>query len=169
MDVVVHYEQFRIDNMDVKIHFEGRAVISQSVEYALRAMVLLVDRAPVPLTTAEIAGATRIPREYLRKVLQSLARGGIIGLTRGARGGVALAVPPEKLTILDVVNAVDPIQRIRKCPLGLKAHGVRLCPLHKRLDHAMASVEEAFRQTTLAEILAEPTKSRPLCELPIVK
>ena len=41
---------------------------------------------------------------------------------------------PTEVTILDVVNAVDPIQRIKTCPLGLKTHGVRLCPLHRRMD-----------------------------------
>lgn len=76
-----------------------------------------------------------------------------------------MAKPPAKLTILDVVNAVEPVQRIRQCPLGLEAHGARLCPLHKRLDNALATVEAAFRQTTLAEILAERTKSPPLCEI----
>jgi DNA-binding IscR family transcriptional regulator len=67
------------------------------------------------------------------------------------------------LTILDVVNAVEPIARIRQCPLGLKNHGIRLCPLHRRMDDALATVETAFRQTTLAELLGEPTNSYPLC------
>ena len=70
------------------------------------------------------------------------------------------------LTVLEVVNAVEPIVRIAECPLGLAAHGVRLCPLHKRLDQAYEQVEKAFQSTTLAEILAEPTKSVPLCEFP---
>ena len=48
----------------------------------------------------------------------------------------------------------------------LKSHGVRLCPLHKRIDDAMATVETAFKNTTLAEILAEPTASKPLCDFP---
>jgi hypothetical protein len=43
---------------------------------------------------------------------------------------------------------------------------VRLCPLHRRLDSALAEVETAFRNTTLAEVLAEPTRSRPLCDVP---
>jgi DNA-binding IscR family transcriptional regulator len=79
---------------------------------------------------------------------------------------MVLAKAPSALTILEVVNAVEPLGRIRQCPLGLTAHGVRLCPLHRRLDGALAMVEEAFRQTTLAEILAEPSASHPLCEVP---
>jgi hypothetical protein len=60
---------------------------------------------------------------------------------------------------------VEPIERIRTCPLGLKAHGIKLCPLHRRVDAALALVEKAFQETTLAEILGEPTPSPPLCEL----
>ncbi len=80
-----------------------------------------------------------------------------------------LTKSPDELTILEVVNAVEPIQRIRTCPLGLASHGVRLCPLHKRLDNALAMVEEAFGSSTLAEVLAEPTRSKPLCPFPIAK
>jgi Rrf2 family protein len=112
-----------------------------------------------------VAEATRVPPAYLSKVLQALSRGGIVKSQRGVGGGISLARPPEDLTILEVVNAVEPIQRIRSCPLGLKSHGVRLCPLHRRIDDAMATVEAAFGQTTLAEILAEPTHSPPLCEV----
>ena len=66
----------------------------------------------------------------------------------------------------DVIEAVDPIQRIRTCPLGLKAHGAKLCPLHRRLDDALALVESAFRESTVGDLLREPTKSKPLCEFP---
>jgi DNA-binding IscR family transcriptional regulator len=82
---------------------------------------------------------------------------------------MSLVKSPEDLTILEVVNAVEPVQRIRSCPLGLASHGVRLCPLHRRLDNALAMVEEAFANSTLAEVLAEPTRSVPLCPFPSVK
>lgn len=51
----------------------------------------------------------------------------------------------------------------------MRVHGIRLCLPHKlreRMDNALALVEAAFRQTTLAEVLAEPTSSHPFCELP---
>lgn len=139
-------------------------MFSQTVEYALRAVVHLAHEAPAARTTAQIADATQVPRDYLAKILQGLAKKGIVTTQRGVGGGVALGKEPAGLTILDVVNAVEPIERIRTCPLKLKTHGARLCPLHKRLDDAMAQVEEAFRRTTLAEVLAEPGESVPLCE-----
>lgn len=141
-------------------------MISQTVEYALRAVVHLASVAPEARTTEQIAAATLVPRAYLSKVLQNLAKGGVVISTRGLGGGMSLVKTPEQLTILEVVNAVEPIQRIRTCPLGLTAHGTHLCPLHKRVDNALEMMEEAFGHSTLAEVLAEPTRSVPLCPFP---
>ena len=144
-------------------------MISQTVEYALRAVVHLASEAPAGHTTDQVASATRVPRAYLSKVLQSLRRAGLVRSQRGIGGGMTLTKSPAELTILEVVNAVEPIQRIKSCPLELAAHGVHLCPLHRRLDNALALFEEAFQHTTLAEILAEPTTSIPLCAFPSAK
>jgi Rrf2 family nitric oxide-sensitive transcriptional repressor len=139
-------------------------VLSDTVEYALRAVVLLASEPDEPMTTAAIAERTQVPAAYLAKILQGLTREGIVRSQRGVGGGVTLAKPAEKLTILEVVNAVEPLQRIKSCPLKLRSHGVKLCPLHRRLDNALASMEAAFAATTLAEVIAEPTESKPLCD-----
>jgi Rrf2 family protein len=144
-------------------------MFSQTVEYALRAVVHLADKSPEAQTTDQIAAATLVPKPYLSKVLQGLRRANVVLLKRGIGGGVTLVKRPNQLTILDVVNAVEPIGRITHCPLGLKTHGVHLCPLHRRMDNALAMVEDAFRKTTLAEVLAEPTRSHPLCDIAPLK
>ncbi len=141
-------------------------MFSQTVEYALRAAVYLAGEAPEPRTTDQVASATRVPKAYLSKVLQGLVHAGLVHSRRGLGGGMTLARPPGETTILEVVDAVEPVGRIKSCPLGLSSHGVNLCPLHRRLDAALASVEDAFRRTTLAEVLAEPTGSIPLCDFP---
>lgn len=141
-------------------------MFSQTVEYALRAVVHLAMKSPEPLTTAMIAEATKVPIAYLAKVLQGLRRGDIVQLQRGIGGGVSLARDPSQLTILDIVNAVEPMQRIKTCPLELKSHGKRLCALHSRMDNSLAQMEEAFAATTLTELLQEANPSVPLCELP---
>lgn len=140
-------------------------MISQTTEYALRAMVHLADQADESLTTPQIAAATQVPVGYLAKVLGSLGKAGLVRSQRGLHGGFIIALPASEITVLDVINAVDPIQRITTCPLGLKAHGKRLCPLHKRLDNAMAQVETAFANSTLADLLADPSPSKPLCDV----
>lgn len=141
-------------------------MFSRTVEYALRAVAHLAYAAPDGRTTEQLAEATKVPRAYLSKVLQGLRRAGVVRSQRGVGGGVALVKSPSDLTILEVVNAVEPIVRIHSCPLGLASHGVRLCPLHKRLDNAFAYVEQAFQSSTLAEVLSEPSESVPLCDFP---
>lgn len=141
-------------------------MFSQTVEYALRATCYLAQRSPRACTTSEIAEATLVPSAYLSKVLQGLNRAGLISSQRGVGGGISLAAEPGEVSILDIMNAVDPIQRIKTCPLGLEAHGTHLCPLHKRMDSALEHVEKAFKDSTLAEILAEPSASTPLCTPP---
>lgn len=140
-------------------------MFSQTVEYALRAVIHLAHEAPSARTTAQIAEATRVPKDYLSKILQGLAKKGILTTQRGVGGGIALSRSPSELTILDVVNAVEPIERYLTCPLKLPNHGANLCPLHRRMDAAMATVEEAFRNSTLAEVLADTSStSVPLCD-----
>jgi Rrf2 family transcriptional regulator, nitric oxide-sensitive transcriptional repressor len=141
-------------------------MFSQTVEYALRAVVFLADHAPTACTTDQISSATQVPKPYLSKVLQNLGRNNIVRSQRGIGGGVTLVKMPAELTILEVVNAVEPIERIQTCPLGLKSHGTHLCPLHQRMDEALEMVEKSFKQTTVAEMLAEPGGSHPLCENP---
>lgn len=140
-------------------------MISQTAEYALRAVVALAVRPDKPMLTRDLATLTKTPPGYLSKVLQTLGRAGLVQSQHGLGGGFVLAREVESITLYDVIQAVDPIQRIRSCPLGLANHGVKLCSLHKRLDNAMQTVEEAFRSTTLKELLAERNTSKPLCDL----
>lgn len=104
------------------------------------------------LTSAEIAGLTKVPQGYLSKVLKQLNRAGLVTSARGPGGGHELARPPMEVTILDVVNAVDPFQRINACPLGLVAHRANLCRMHRSLDDAMGKIEDALRSTTLSDV-----------------
>ena len=137
-------------------------MLSQTVEYALRAIVYLAKRTDISCRTSEIAEITKVPPAYLSKVLQALRKSGIVNSQRGIGGGVTLGKDPKDLTILEVVQAVDPIQRIQTCPLDLPEHGIKLCPLHRRMDNALKLVEEALAATTLSEILDDPSKSVPL-------
>ncbi len=142
-------------------------MISQTAEYALRAVTHLAYNAGAPQTNRQISESTHVPMPYLSKVLQGMARAGLIRSQRGIYGGFVLARSAADLTVYEVIQSVDPIARILSCPLGLKAHGVNLCPLHRRLDDAMALVEKAFKDSTIADVLAEPTTSKPLCSLPL--
>ena len=145
-------------------------MFSQTTEYALRAIVWLADHPDAPLTTQQIAEGTQVPTGYLSKVMQNLGREGLVTAQRGKHGGFALARGTHRITVLEVINSVDPIRRIRKCPLGLKSHAHGLCSLHRRMDDAMDLVERTLGGTTIAELLEGPAPSRPLCSIvPLVR
>ena len=127
-------------------------MLSQTVEYALRAVVFLAERPGKPHTIQQVAAGTLVPAGYLAKVLMSLAKHGILASQRGLGGGFTLAHTPESLTMYSVVQAVDPICRIIECPLGNPEHSLALCPLHKSIDEAAALIEDKFRGITIAKL-----------------
>ncbi len=139
-------------------------MISKTAEYALRAVVFLAMNPGSAYNGHQIANQTKVPSAYLSKVLKSLVSAGLIQSQPGLRGGFTLVKQPHELNLLEVLNAVEPLQRIRTCPLGLQSHGTILCALHKRLDATMESIEHAFAETTIAALLANPTPSIPLYE-----
>ena len=135
-------------------------MISQTAEYALRAMVFLaVQKSAV--TGKDIAQVTKVPPGYLSKLMQQLVKSKLVKSQRGIGGGFVLSGDAENISILDVVNAVDPINKITTCPLDLQSHGFNLCPLHKRLSAAINQVEAAFAQSKLSELVGE--SQSPLC------
>jgi Rrf2 family protein len=137
-------------------------VISQTAEYALRAIVFMAETHDAAHTNQQIAAVTKVPAGYLSKVLQGLSRAGLVVSRRGLGGGFALARAPEEMTVLEIVEAVDPLPRIHSCPLKIKEHGTKLCALHRRLDEATAQVEKTFRKTTVAELLVRPRGTRSM-------
>ncbi len=130
-------------------------MISQTVEYALRAMshlASLTASKDAAATSEAISLATRVPQGYLSKIMRSLVCADLVRSFRGPNGGFVLARRPERITVLDIVNAVDPIKRIEYCPLDNPLH-TSLCPLHRCLDDAFAHIERVFGSTNLASVL----------------
>lgn len=138
-------------------------MISQTTEYALRAVVWLAANPEKPLTAQQIADATRVPAGYLAKVLQGLSRAGLLHSQRGLGGGFTLARAPDTLTMWEVVQAVDPLKRIHECPLRFEAHGEGLCPLHEQLDAAIAEIERTFTACTISKLIDPAHGKSPLC------
>ena len=142
-------------------------MFSQTVEYALRAVVHLALDPDTPQTTQDVAERTQVPAGYLSKVLQALGRADLVASQRGLHGGFTLSRQPATITLLDVINAVDPLHRIHTCPLGIKSHGKNLCPLHRKLDDALAAIEKTFADTTMADLIEDPKANTPLCEIKV--
>ncbi len=129
--------------------------------------MLLAYRYDSPLTGEQLGELAHVPTPYLLKLMQQLVRAGIVHSQRGRGGGFSLASPPDQISIWDIVDAVEPFQRISACPLGVEQHAM-LCPLHRKVDEALEHVEQAFRSTTLAEVVADCDDDTPLCTDPAI-
>src|SRR4030066_352378 len=90
--------------------------ITKQADYAVRAVLYLAGlsdgrRAP----TSQIARDQKIPPSFLAKIISQLSVAGMVQTSRGARGGVTLAREPEKITLLDVVEAIDGPILLNEC------------------------------------------------------
>ena len=138
-------------------------MLQRTAEYALRTVVWMARESSRAQTSQEIAEGTQVPPRYLYKVLQTLCQKGLVRSQPGPGGGYTLDGDPEKTSLLEIVNAIGPVERIRSCPLGLKSHK-ELCPLHRRLDGAYATLEEALSRVTVGEVIRERTRFPSLVE-----
>lgn len=145
-------------------------MISQTAEYALRAIVHLASRGQTYRKVAQIAESTGVPSGYLSKIMLSLARAGVVKSKRGFDGGFILASEPEELSILVVINAVDPIQRFAECPLGIAGHGSHLCRLHRRLNQTAILLEKEFGEAKVSALTPqlEDGRGQAKCRFPMV-
>jgi Rrf2 family iron-sulfur cluster assembly transcriptional regulator len=109
-------------------------IFSPTSQHALRALIYLAHHASDgPVRVQEIAHAEEIPRQFLSKILHSLRNQGLVVSTKGPGGGYRLSRPAGKLTVSDVVEAVDgELDLEHQCILGFKqCHDESACALHE--------------------------------------
>lgn len=130
-------------------------MFAKTTEYALRAAVYLSENPNHLQTAQQVADATHTPTRYASRVLQLLVEAGLAVSQRGPTGGFGLSRRAADITLLDVVSAVEPVDRIPACPLGLVEHADELCPLHRTMDRVAKATEEILGAATLASVMSQ--------------
>ncbi len=128
---------------------------SKSAEYAIQAMLYLAEREDKSLVmVGSIASAYNIPRHFLAKLVQTLNRSKLIESFRGRNGGIRLARPAEKITVLQIVNAIEgPPPEEETCVIGLDVCSDEVvCPLHNQWQHIRSLVRDTLSNQTLANL-----------------
>ena len=130
-------------------------MLSDTAEYALRAAIDLAALEGQGLARVDdIAARTRVPRNYLSKVLHVMAREGVLRSTRGPHGGFELARPAARTTVLDVVALFDDVGPGRRCVLGRPScSDVRPCPAHDSWKPVAEAQRTFLATTTLADLI----------------
>jgi len=130
-------------------------MISKTALHALKALIALAESDEPYSGAANIAERIGAPQNYLGKLLQTLAREGIVSSQKGSGGGFQLARKPEDITLYDIVEPFDHVSRWSGCFMGRDACSAEHpCALH----HQWASVRDGYlemlEENTLAGVLA---------------
>jgi Rrf2 family protein len=129
-------------------------MLSQTAEYALRAVLYVAEHGDRLVPVSEMAEALRIPRNYLSKIVHALAHARVLESTRGKAGGFCLAAAPNRLYVVQVVAPFDNVGQTRHCLLGRPQCSDRTaCAAHTRWKDVAERVAAFFRETTVAELM----------------
>jgi Rrf2 family protein len=131
--------------------------LTRAGEYAVRCIIFLSHRGIDRIVSRkEIARVMDIPNQFLGKIAQQLARAGIIEIVQGARGGYLLLIPPENLTLLEVVEAVIGEIYLNDCVLRPDScERSTSCSVHRIWEQARDQLRAILKQNTFEQILAE--------------
>ena len=129
-------------------------------DYAVRVMVDLAGRPTgASVRTTDLGRRTGVPRAYLRKVIQDLARVGLIRTRRGMSGGVSLFAQPTAVTLRRVIEAVEGPIHLNRCLVrrGLCPRD-RTCPVHPVWARIQALLMRELDAVSIGELAsAAPT------------
>ena len=126
--------------------------LTKKADYGLIALRHLARHSDESISTREIAMEYRIPVELLAKVLQRLARKGILVSQHGTNGGYVLARDPSKISIVDVVEALDGPIGITPCERGTDCRQLDVCSVRDPLRKLKAKVVRVLGDTSIYEL-----------------
>lgn len=132
-------------------------VLSREVGYAIRTLVRLAQ-APqgrfVP--TQRLAQELEIPPSFLSKIVRKLVKRGWLTSSRGVRGGIAYAVDPGEITLMDVITAIDGDRLFTQCILGLPHCGdENPCAVHAAWKPLRDQLIAVFSSKTIRDLTQE--------------
>ena len=125
--------------------------ITRETDYAIRCVYYLAGKKDVVIMVDEIAREMCTPKSFLSKILQKLARADIVKSFRGVNGGFQLSRDPSKISLLDVIEAVQGPVAMNICAVDKKACKLRsTCAIHPVWVDIRAKVEKILRSKKIS-------------------
>ena len=140
--------------------------VTRADEYAVIGLLYLARQPSARMVMIdEISEAERIPKSFLAKIFQSLAKSGFVLSHRGAGGGFSLAKPAGEINLLQILNCVENTFALQKCvsddpECAISHDRLRSCTLCGIFSEAQQRVNDLFSRTTLLDLL------KPRIQLP---
>lgn len=110
----------------------------------------------------DLARLAKAPKPYLYTILKPLSKAGLVHARRGPQGGLALAKPPHRIRLLDIVEAIEGKGWMSTCFLGLdECSQIVHCPTQDFWVDLRRQIVGELRKMTLADVICEPHESPP--------
>jgi Rrf2 family protein len=126
--------------------------ISDAAALALHAMAFLAGQPDRRFATGEIASELHVSEAHLSKVLQRLAKAGLVKSARGPHGGFVLARPADEIRLLDAYEAIEGPLAESRCILGLPTCGAKRCIFGDLVTGVNARVRDYLTKTKLSTV-----------------
>jgi Rrf2 family protein len=129
--------------------------LSKKADYGLMAMKHFADHHPeeAACSAKDVARAYGLPSEALAKILQRLARSGLLRSQHGIKGGYTLARSPHTISAFEVIRAIDGPLFITSCVTGRGACGqTDRCTVREPLQRVSSSIEDVLKAITISEL-----------------
>jgi Rrf2 family protein len=136
-------------------------MLSHKAKYGLKALLSIAANSQLqPTVAAELSKREGIPRKFLEQILLELKRRGLLQSRRGPGGGYLLARPPEKLSVLEIIRALDgPLAPVPCVSLSAPAKccddcvDESTCGIHIVMDEAHTATVRILGSTMLADVV----------------
>ena len=142
--------------------------LTRAGEYAIRCMLYLSSqRMGQVVNRMEIAHAMDVPAQFLGKIARQLARAGYIEIDQGPKGGFRMAVPPEQVTLLGVIESIIGEIYLNNCLiLPESCNRNPTCSVFQVWQKARHQLRQTLKQTTFADLVEESKGHDSLAESP---
>jgi Rrf2 family protein len=137
-------------------------LITRNTDYAMRALCYIAQQAKESVSVTEMVAVLKIPRPFLRKILQTLSGEGLLKSTKGQGGGFSLAYSQEKILLTDLIRIFQNTIQLNECVFKKKICPNRsTCVLKKEIDSIEQDVLKRLRGITIASLVNSGNGSRP--------
>lgn len=131
-------------------------LINKDTDYSVKAVLCIAEQGTKRVSAAELSRNLKIPHPFLRRILQTLGKNGIIKSSKGKGGGFVLARPPEKVFLTDLIRIFQGPVKLAECILDPRAcAGVKACQLRKRIIQLQKIVVAELESITLASLVED--------------
>lgn len=133
-------------------------MLSKTCEYALRAMIYIAQQSKdgSMVNIKEIAENINSPELFIAKILQGLSKQGFLHSSKGRYGGFYISQEDSKVSLADIVTAIDGDKMFSGCGLGLAyCSETNPCPIHNEYKEARDKLNEIYGMTTLEQFRTE--------------